>query len=116
MTLGSVVWGFILLVSLPAEFSLRLAFGQGYEQFAPILRLYALDLCHRIFPRSVGVLLLCDRADQTSYSAHSAPEFSSSPLLFIYPSIKLFGVTGAALTVLIANVSSTAYMMYSAWR
>ena len=28
--LGVIVWGFILLVSLPAETSLRLAFGAGH--------------------------------------------------------------------------------------
>lgn len=114
LTLGFVVWGFILLVSIPAELSLRIAFGPGYEQFAPILQIYGLTYAIAYF-REVWVFFFyaTERTDVV-FRAFSAG-FVVAFLTFI-PAIKLLGIKGAALTVLLANVASTAYVMISAWR
>lgn len=114
LMLGLVVWGFILLVSIPAEFSLRLAFGPGYEQFASILRIYALTYTIAFF-REVWVFFFyaTERTDVV-FRAFSAG-FLAAAVVF-YPAIKLFGISGAALTALLANSVSTAFILISAWR
>lgn len=114
LTLGLVVWGFILLVSIPAEFSLRLAFGPGYEQFASILRIYALTYAIAFF-REVWVFFFyaTERTD-VIFRAFGAG-FIVAAIAF-YPAIKMFGVPGAALTVFLANTASTIFIMLSAWK
>lgn len=110
---GALVWGVILLVSVPAELSLRLAFGPGYEHFAPILRIYGL-IYAIAFSREVWVYFF-HATDRTAviFRAFSAG-FLVAAIVFL-PAIKNFGVLGAALTVLAANITSTAYVMISVW-
>lgn len=112
--LGVVVWGFILLVSLPAETSLRLAFGTGYEQFAPILRLYGLTYAIAFF-REVWVFFFY-ATQRTDVIFRAFALGFVVAMLAVYPAIKVLGTTGAALTVLLANTASTAYVMYHAWK
>ncbi len=112
--LGVVVWGFILLVSLPAETSLRLAFGAGYEQFAPILRLYGLTYAIAFF-REVWVFFFY-ATQRTDVIFRAFALGFAVAMLAVYPAIKSLGTTGAALTVLFANTASTAYIMYHAWK
>ena len=112
--LGVVVWGFILLVSLPAETSLELAFGAGYEQFAPILRLYGLTYAIAFF-REVWVFYFY-AIQRTDVIFRAFVLGFAVAMLAVFPAIKILGVTGAALTVLLANTASTAYIMLNAWK
>ncbi|MEZ5851754.1 MAG: hypothetical protein R3D68_14010 [Hyphomicrobiaceae bacterium] len=110
---GALVWGVILLVSLPAELSLRLAFGPGYEHFAPILRIYAL-IYAIAFSREVWVFFFyATERTAVIFRAFSAG-FVVAAIVFV-PAIQNFGILGAALTVLAANVTSTAYVLASVW-
>ncbi len=111
--LGVVVWGFILLVSLPAETSLKLAFGAGYDQFAPILRLYGLTYAIAFF-REVWVFYFY-AIQRTDVIFRAFVLGFAVAMLAVFPAIKLLGVTGAALTVLLANTASTAYVMFNVW-
>ena len=114
LSLGLATWGFILLVSLPAEFSLRLTFGEGYEPFAPILRIYALTYAI-VFFREVWVFYFyATQRTDVIFRAYGLSFLVA--MIVVYPSIKTFGVTGAALTVLLANTVSTAYILFNVWR
>ncbi len=110
--LGVIVWGFILIVSLPAETTLRLAFGPGYEQFAPILRLYGLTYAIAFF-REVWVFFFY-ATERTDVIFRAFLIGFAVAMLAVLPAIKLAGITGAALTVLLANAASTAYILYHA--
>lgn len=114
LMLGVVVWGFILVVSIPAELSLRMAFGPGYEKFAPILRIYALTYAIA-FSREVWVFFFY-ATERTDVIFRAFGFGFGTALIAFLPAVKLFGVPGAALTVLLANAVSTAYIMMSAWR
>lgn len=110
--LGVIVWGFILLVSLPAETTLRLAFGPGYEQFAPILRLYGLTYAIAFF-REVWVFFFY-ATQRTDVIFRAFLLGFAVAMLAVLPAIKLAGITGAAIAVLLANAASTVYIMYHA--
>lgn len=110
---GLIVWGVILAVSVPAEWSLRLAFGPGFEQYAPILRIYALTYAIA-FSREVWVYFFHATQRTAIVFQAFAAGFLAAALVF-YPAIKGHGILGAALTVLLANAVSTAYVMGHVW-
>lgn len=114
LVLGAVVWGIILVVSIPAEMSLRLTFGAGYEQFAPILRIYGVTYAIA-FAREVWVFFYYPiERTQAIFQAYAAG-FVVALIVFL-PAIKTLGVTGAAVTALLASTTSTLWVVGLAWR
>ena len=88
---------------------LQTVFGQGYDQFAPILRIFAIgyvcifvrDVCSHYFRAK-------ERTDLI-FRAFVASTVVS--LVLIYPLIAWGGVTGAALVILAAHLTSTGYLL-----
>ena len=104
----------ILLIACNAEASLRLAFGAGYERFAPLLYVFALSyVCIFIRDMVANYFRAIERTD-VIFRAFLAGCVISA--LLVIPALRSLGEMGAALLILSTNLSSMLYVLWVGWR
>ncbi len=92
-----------------AEPALHAVFGEGYAVFAPILRIFAVSyVC--IFVRDIWSHYFRAK-ERTDVIFRSFVASTVVSLILIYPLISWWGVTGAAVVILAAHLTSTIYLV-----
>jgi O-antigen/teichoic acid export membrane protein len=108
---GALIGSLILVMAVYAKWWLVIAFGPGYAEFEPLLRIYAASYCC-IFIRDVWTHYF--RAIERTDIILKAFGWSFvAALVLFYPALRYFGVTGAALVVLAAHAVSMVIMLAS---
>lgn len=114
LLLGIPIGLLILGLAFNAEASLRLAFGESYQRFAPLLHissvsyvcLYTRDMASQYF-RAI---------ERTDVIFRSFVIGAVIAAIFAVPALRMLGATGAALLILMTNVTSMLYVVWQAWR
>ncbi len=112
--LGTIIFGLVFLIAVFAEFWLTLFFGPEYVQFALILRIFSLSYI-AIFIRDLWMIHL----RTTHHSRIIFLAFATSSAFAIslaWPVMTHWGITGAALLLLVSHVISMLIVLYFVFR
>ena len=109
LMLGLPTLALILAIGIPGQYWLSVVFGPHYVEYTPVLRVFC--FCYiAIFIRDLWAYYLTT-IEQTRSIFTGFALSSAISLAMIIPAIKLGGVTGAAVVVLLAHLISMTYVL-----